>query len=130
MAHIRQARLNCGPGFQVKVLKSFQVAPSSLGRSGREVGSLSRVLAVPESNLAHPKIVLLLFRIGPGLKYNKVEPSVTEATRLGMRFEPLLGSTALHRVDVSWNTSSELSLGKLPGGNAGHLFGLKQFYSR
>ena len=30
-------------------------------------------------------------------------------TRLGMTLEPLLGSTALNRADVSWNTSSGLS---------------------
>ena len=28
--------------------------------------------------------------------------------RLGMTLEPLIGSTALYREDVSWNTSSEL----------------------
>jgi hypothetical protein len=31
MAHIRQSRPDSGLGFQVKVLKIFQVVPSSLG---------------------------------------------------------------------------------------------------
>ena len=33
-----------------------------------------------------------------------------ERARLGMTLEPLLGSTAPNRADVSWNTSSELSV--------------------
>ena len=40
MAHVRQSRPDYGLGFQVKVLKPFQVVPSSLG-SGRP----SRTLA-------------------------------------------------------------------------------------
>jgi len=36
MAHIRQSRPDSGPGFQVTVLKTFRVVPSSLGRELRE----------------------------------------------------------------------------------------------
>ena len=36
-------------------------------------------------------------------------PARPGRARLGMMLEPLLGSTALYRADVSWNTSSELS---------------------
>ena len=36
-------------------------------------------------------------------------PARPRRARLGMTLEPLLGSTALYRADVSWNTSSELS---------------------
>jgi hypothetical protein len=32
LAHIRQSRPDSGLGFQVKVLQTFQVVPSSLGR--------------------------------------------------------------------------------------------------
>ena len=34
-AHIRQSRPGSGLGFQVKVLKTFEVAPSSLGCAAR-----------------------------------------------------------------------------------------------
>ena len=36
-------------------------------------------------------------------------PARTGRARFGMKLEPMLGSTALYREDVCWNTSSELS---------------------
>ena len=39
-----------------------------------------------------------------------LRPTRPGRARLGMTLEPLLGSTALYRADVSWNTSSLLSL--------------------
>ena len=44
VAHIRQSRPDSGLGFQAKVLKMFQVAPSSLGRRRRR---LTRALSPP-----------------------------------------------------------------------------------
>ena len=41
-----------------------------------------------------------------------------------MKLEPLLGSTALYRADVSWNASSELS------GYAIHLLGIHEIRSQ
>jgi hypothetical protein len=51
-------------------------------------------------------------RTGPVLRFNTVasEPARPGRARLGMTLEPLLCSTALDRADVSWNTSSEVSL--------------------
>ena len=43
MAHVRQSRPDPGLGFQVKVVSTFEVVPSSLG-SGRVYGSRCRVL--------------------------------------------------------------------------------------
>jgi len=44
MAHIRQSRPDSGLGFQVKVLKTFQVVPSSL-----ESGVITLALKVLQS---------------------------------------------------------------------------------
>ena len=44
MARIRESRPDSGPVFQVKVLTTFQVVPSSLGSgSGRWAGGTARV---------------------------------------------------------------------------------------
>ena len=45
-------------------------------------------------------------------------PARPGRARLGMTLEPLLGSTALHRADVSWNTSSEPNEGGAGGRGA------------
>ena len=60
MAHIRRSRPDYGLGFQVKVLKIFQVVPSSIGN-----GPVVRLLTCGEAGSSSSLLLLIQVLEGP-----------------------------------------------------------------